>query len=52
MRRPFEVHLLEALQGLNGPMNGTAERVLVLVVTELQYVTALAIKLSRPASAT
>lgn len=45
MGRPLQVHLLEALQGVDGAVDGAAECVLVLVVAQLQDMTALSVVL-------
>ena len=41
--RPLEVHVLEALEGVDGAVDGAGEGVLVLVVAQLQDVAALAV---------
>lgn len=47
MSRPLEVHLLRGLQGVDGAVNGPTQRILVLVVAELQDMAALSVVLRK-----
>lgn len=49
---PFQVHLLETLQGINGGVDSSAECIFVLIVSKLKHMAALAIMVGggRPAS--